>query len=97
MQEARTMNASDRAEEELDLALTQLLNELGEVLARLRFAETVERVTCEQYVHSIQFLKKVHPSPQHIEMLRALLAMSESPDNCMNDAMKESAVQTRQT
>ena len=67
-----------RAEEELDSALTQLINELGEVLARLRFSETVEIHTCEQYVHSINFLKKAHPSPQHRKLLTTLLAMSQS-------------------
>ena len=79
------MSSTHKTVEELDLALTRLINELGEVLARLRFAETVERLTCEQYIHSIKFLKKGHPSSQHIKLLATLLAASESLDDCLDD------------
>ena len=89
MQETIPMGADYTSEEELDSALTQLIIELGEVLARLRFAETVEFHTCEQYVHSINFLKKAHPSPQHMKLLTTLLALSQSHVDGLDDDTKE--------
>ena len=90
MQETIPTRAEDTAaEEELDSALTQLINELGEALARLRFAETVEIHTREQYVHSINFLRKAHPSPQHMKLLRTLLALSQSHVDGSDDDTKE--------
>ena len=89
MQETIPMGADYTSEEELDSALTQLIIELGEVLARLRFAETVEFHTCEQYVHSINLLKKAHPSPQHMKLLTTLLALSQSHVDGLDDDTKE--------
>lgn len=54
--------------EALDASLSQVISELGEALARLRFAEAVEGYVCDQYVESINFLKKAHSSHHDMEL-----------------------------